>query len=668
MNQIPPSDRLWLVDRFHDDQPAGQVIGSTGLDSVVRRGVDCEGRIGIDNQALRIRPLDKPGWGRQGVCYGPFERAPGLTFAVHVLNGHNCSQTFYLPEAAREKLRRWLCDARKLKLGRRARHHENLAVGWFPYESPSDPVTQGNGFIMHASLANNGELWAGVKGGPMTVVHGVDNLPIIYMVVLRELGAAYYASSVPGANGMAAHPRMRPLAIDCFRREQQVYGGVHQRILGEVGYSVDTRVYGVFAGHLPQLSRWYGTAHLADSLSGEELLDGSLSEVGGLWQGGRGELRRSVDGAFNAAAETGHALLFGAEPAGLLHAIIRNGRRVGAAGLIWRAGIGTGWKVLIDGTGCTLFVNEGTGWQELGLDRKHRASPGSLFALQILDDGDGFGLFLDGVALFEGWFNDSRMAGSTGCGIALEGGTSNCAVSRFEVHPRQVEIPSEIDLGVPWSLGGGNEVFTERFDSVASDLHGVSTPSGGRTWERTFGRGTIELTKLGGARVKAEPSSPNPDRTFYTVPWDTPGFVDLTLEMTPPGTERHQGHRGRGGMVFWQDPENYLVVNVWLDDSLNGTSISTFYHLAGKENMYDAVWTLTGSRVSWGLRCALKVVFDGTRFIASLNNTPSLVRALKDVYPDTPDLAVNRVGLIANEEWGNDTGTMFHSLTGRGPA
>jgi hypothetical protein len=39
-----------------------------------------------------------------------------------------------------------------------------------------------------------------------------------------------------------------------------------------------------------------------------------------------------------------------------------------------------------------------------------------------------------------------------------------------------------------------------------------------------------------------------------------------------------------------------------------------------------------------------------------------LYRAIRDVYPDAPPLRVNKVAIIANEEWGDDTGTVFHRV------
>src|SRR5262245_42797014 len=95
-----------MVDSFADDRSAGTVIGSRGPSGVVRCGVDVEGRISIDHNAVRLAPLLHPGWGRQGLSYGPFSREPGLAFAVCMLNGHNASQAGHIGETLRNRLRR----------------------------------------------------------------------------------------------------------------------------------------------------------------------------------------------------------------------------------------------------------------------------------------------------------------------------------------------------------------------------------------------------------------------------------------------------------------------------------------------------------------------------------------------------------------------------------
>jgi hypothetical protein len=42
-----------------------------------------------------------------------------------------------------------------------------------------------------------------------------------------------------------------------------------------------------------------------------------------------------------------------------------------------------------------------------------------------------------------------------------------------------------------------------------------------------------------------------------------------------------------------------------------------------------------------------------------------LYRALTDVYPDCQPLAIHRVGLVANWEWGNDSGSLFERFIAR---
>jgi len=80
--------------------------------------------------------------------------------------------------------------------------------------------------------------------------------------------------------------------------------------------------------------------------------------------------------------------------------------------------------------------------------------------------------------------------------------------------------------------------------------------------------------------------------------------------------------------------------------------------------MNDAVWTLVPG-IAWGGRNELRVVFDGLQFMAHLDGRPSLFRKLTDVYPDATPLQIQRVGIIANEEWGQDTGTVFSGFAAR---
>jgi hypothetical protein len=85
----------------------------------------------------------------------------------------------------------------------------------------------------------------------------------------------------------------------------------------------------------------------------------------------------------------------------------------------------------------------------------------------------------------------------------------------------------------------------------------------------------------------------------------------------------------------------------------------------GYEEIYDAVWTNVGRRVHWGVPYQFRVVFDGRRFTAFINDEPVLHRALTDIYPDWHQLQINRIGIVSNWEWGNDTGSVFTDFTAR---
>jgi hypothetical protein len=45
-----------------------------------------------------------------------------------------------------------------------------------------------------------------------------------------------------------------------------------------------------------------------------------------------------------------------------------------------------------------------------------------------------------------------------------------------------------------------------------------------------------------------------------------------------------------------------------------------------------------------------------------LNGEPILYRALNDIYPEWKELKINRVGILVNWEWGNDTGSIFQNF------
>ncbi|MDP8931291.1 MAG: nucleotide-binding protein, partial [Actinomycetota bacterium] len=471
--------------------------------------------------------------------------------------------------------------------------------------------------------------------------------PIYYVVVLREQGAAYYAASVPDAPGLGTWPAARPLGIDRRFAPSSLYGAVHQTVLGEIGFRVDSRIYGVRVARDPTLAPWCQQAHVAER--GAALSPGTPLERGGRWS------------AAAAPAGASACVADPRQPSGLIHVLV-GGRGRGVAGLTWRSSQAGAWYVTIDRRFCALVRRRGREFTTVARASRPRLRGREFVGLQVLDDGQEFGVYLDGQLQFGGRFPVDG-ANGTGVGIAGDG---NRALADLEAHPLAVDLRHILSLGQPWIARGGSVVIDERFAAARDDLDGSPGPSGA-AWRRELGAGRIGVALPGEARVDASVDRPNPGRTLYTIAWGGGRLADLELTVTAPGTARGQGHSGRGGVVFWQDPDNYLIVSTWLDDSPghDGSSVSSFLRLRGDEVPRDAVWSNVGRAITWGVPYRLRVSCDGAQFCAWVDDRPVLYRALADVYPDVPPLRITRVGIAVNWEYGNDTGSTFHRFTAR---
>lgn len=681
-----------LTDTYCDDRKAGAVIGTRTPEGIRRGGVDKEKSIAIDNGALRIQPLIQPGWGRAGIAYPAFRRQNGLTLAVFMLNGHNTSQVGGIGEPLRSRLERWLDGSeawgrssrivqwlRSRRIGRAIRQFrwwirldrdaktlpkldENLAVGWFSSEAPENPLSAQNAFVMHAMGPENGELWAIVGETPLSAIQSVQNLQIYYVIVLREKGAAYYAASVRDANGLPSYPEMRPLAIDPFNETPEMFPGVHQSVLGQIGFRLDTRVYGTRVEQCPEMGEWYGSAHLADCLEGRGVLRESRSEVGGLWKAPFGEFERMAGGAL-ALHEENLAVLDASASSGLVHLLYQSRSKESAIGIVWRFRDEQNyWRLLIDDRNARLSVREDGVWSETAVSDLPPVQPGAVHSLQVLDDGETMSFHLQGQLLFGTRFRDRRLQTATGAGSYA---TKDVELHSFEAHPRLVSLPAALRMGEPWLRKGTNVVLEDHFEGQAGALEGRMTPTGGKIWRRQIGTGVMALSGEGAVKIQATAKQPNPGRTAYMVEWDSPGFADLSVEITPPGTGPEQREHGLCGFIFWQDPDNYVTVNIWVNHSYGGASISCFFHVDGFEDLYDAIWSNVGKRVYYGVPLTLRMVFDGEQYMLFVNEEPVLYRALKDVYSHYKRFAIKQVGLMANWEWGNDTGSTFRHFVGK---
>ena len=675
-----------FTDTFADNHPSGKTIGTKTNGGILRRGIDREKAIAIDNNALRFKPLIKPGWNRQAIAYGEYQRQNGLALAVLLLNGHNTSQAETMEwlykripqwlrgsetESILKRIFAWLGSKHKSSTPRRLlgwfriaaevtkffplpELDDNLAVGWFP-EITENPTATGNSFVVRATGAENGELLARVEDNLQSVFKGLQNVPVYYVVILREQGAVYYAASIPQVYGLPAYPQLRPVAIDALNSEAMVYAGIHQSVLGQIGFRADTRVFGVKVETITSLATWYGTAHLADAFVGQGNITATTARVGGSWRVLSGSFERTQQGLI-AKENNSLAIIDPRSPSGLIHLAIAFEDKIDI-GIIWRFQDP-------DNYWCCRLSNERLCLQLIEPDRTtdifvsdRNIDSNSTIYLQILDDGREFSIYLDGKIAER--FADPLLATATGVGIAVFEADSNSYLHHFEAHPRIVTL-SELDLGIPWWREGTEVVLRDDFKAGQGDLAGKTTSLGDRVWQKTIGTGVFK-TQSGMAKVDASISHPNRDRTAYTVAWSHP-MADVSVTILPPGKERGQGDKGRGGLIFWQDKDNYIIINTWLDDFYEGESISCFFRIDGFEEIYDAVWSNIGKAIAFGQPYTLRVVFDGNNYTVRVNNQTVLYRALTDIYPWASNLKIDRVGIVANWEWGNDTGSGFSNF------
>jgi hypothetical protein len=314
---------------------------------------------------------------------------------------------------------------------------------------------------------------------------------------------------------------------------------------------------------------------------------------------------------------------------------------------------GDGWLAEREGDKVTLSY-----WRDHRVTRQW-SGPAAAGALQVLDDGTELRV-LAGDHLAVGPVRHSGLGGATG---AVAG----------TAWPRTLPCPANLAVPrvAPNPAASASLVVDQRFSLPAGALAGADlegTAAGSARWARTAGSQVFTLDEAGLHIPPTAPpvrrskvaalTAPSGVRTAYTLPWSAP-TADLRLELVPPGTGRHQGHGSRAGLIFVQDDRHALVVNVWLDDDYDGTSVSSFFRLGGHEEVFDAIWVNVGRRITWGRPAQLGVRFDGDAYQVAVDGRPVLQRALTTVYPDAPPLQISRVGVVANWEFGQDTGTVL---------
>jgi len=650
-----------LLDRFQDDVAAGEVLGTACEVGGPRQGVDHDRILSVDDGALRIAWFPHAGWQRETVAYGPFHVEPGFTFVATLVNGLTHSQTSPHPAGRVAAVRRWLRTFPRV-IWHEPAMADNLAVGIFRHAVPNDPTRDGWCFVNRANELDRGELVGATDHDRLCLLPVLANVQYVYVAVVRDDAVVLYAGGAPGTRGVAVHPEVRPLGVMRAKGlpTGERYVGIHQAVLGEAGYPLDTRVSEVRAAADPALSNWWTTAHAADSLEGSGEVGGSEPDVGPVWTADG--LVRNPGGA----AGDGRTLAVPSEPSGLVRVTLTIALVDARVALVFRGATdGTSWRFEVGPNGATLTEPSG---RTLRSDARVRLSIGERHSLQVVDGGDSLGLSVDESLLFDGFVAASDDA-HEGCGVGFElSGDPGARVSRFEAHPRAVRIDAVVEARAPWSARGTTLVDVGDFGGPAGEL---DTPVPGRpAWERLEGVGVVERTGDGRARVRASRQDPNPGRTLYGVRWPHPEFADVSVTLTPPGRRRGEGHWGLSGIAVWQDRDNYLLVHECLGDTNVGISINAFLHMEGAVSGHPndddpAVWNNVAGHVMHGEPMLLRVACDGVRFDVWADDELVLARALADIHPGAAKLTINRVGLAANWDWGDDTGSEFCDFSAR---
>ncbi|MDG4553142.1 MAG: nucleotide-binding protein [Candidatus Competibacter sp.] len=518
---------------------------------------------------------------------------------------------------------------------------------------------------MHALGPENGELRAGSVTERSRSLRGVQNVPIYYVAVARTEGTVYYVSSIEGAAGLLPYPWLRPVAVDHEKLPNELYVGVQQSVLGQIGFRLDSRIYGVRVARLPGFDSWWGGAHAADGLITKEIQEGVFAEKGGQWQIC---LEQSGnDNSDNSYLEPEMlAVLDPGAPSGLIYAVVAVAN-LSKAGLLWRfLDANNHWRLELSAGVCEIVLVSGGSRQTLAF-HEYQSDDVSLKRLQILDDGMHWMAYIDGNPLLDTWITDTRLHEATKVGIwrLNDPKQDHATIHTFEAHPRQLRLPNALDMGAPWLREGTQIVVEDNFAGEAGDLEGRTTLIGEKCWRRIIGKGIINVTGINTARIQSSIQEPCPGRTAYCVDWPYPDFVDIEAVITPPGNQRGQNQRTTAGFIIYQDSKNYVVLNLWRSDFYAGGSVSTFFRFGGFEDIYDAIWTNVADRVYYGKPLKLRLCCDGEHYLAFINDEAVLYRAFRDVYADVERLRIREIGLIANWEFGMDTGSEFKNFKAR---
>ncbi|MER3443303.1 MAG: hypothetical protein C4333_03930 [Meiothermus sp.] len=618
-------------DSFGTPLKPGEVGGSSSPEGTPRLVLDKgRARMAVDHCALRMPEARSPRFGQVGLAYPKMKRQNGRVVHFRLLPGD-------------------------------IQQPNGVVVGAFPEAHPADPLKGANAVALDNFDSLAGTFNLGFREGTRPTLLPQFQTPLDVYVLLREQGAVYLVDGLKGGY-YAAPPSASVLGLDQTLSFGEFYPGAHSSSTLHAHRLEHFQVRDVAAW-----SRWYGTAHAADRLTGGGAL--GTAEKGGAWTV-TGNLSSTADGA---TADAGGALavLDPGAPSQVLGLTVKTGADPQGVGLIFRAkknggGVYTDYyELFISTTGYELVRVSGATRTRInfGNTAGQLLPKNATVHLQVIDSGPKdtrfsaggrIRFFLDDKELLSidapanNFSNDDNnaSAGFTGVGFRIAPGSAGgTAVSYFEAHPRTITLPAELLLReeeAPLEDTGNVVVAFDDFSGEFRELAGRKTPVGGLVWEKKASRNPEEYLAVdGNGYVTAFPTSLNGSRgnfLLYGLPWPSQykNFASLEATIVPPGSGvlRREGevlgvgqqtcsgfdadnpsrkHRLRAGLLLWQDKNNYVLLRGFIDESQSDAS-EVEWQVPSRPD-YAPVVRRTNLNVRWchGQPTTLRLSTDGDR-------------------------------------------------------
>lgn len=620
MRQAAAGIAYLLRDLFATDRAAGAVNGTAAEPGAgIRTVIDVESKVTIQNDVLRFSSLTTSDWQRAGIIYGTLARVAGTVALFHLTEGD-------------------------VQAGPAGVH---FAAGLFASSNPANPLT-GHTIGTATAGTSGGQLYVNLGTTMSTLFPSIKQPELLLFIAMRPTGVIYFVTAPTGARhvGVSGYPNMRPIGIN-----PSGSGALYPSMFTRQDNS-QILVSAIAAEVIGDWAQWYTSAHAADTLIGGDVsISGRAALVGGNWTLQAGAINVTATGA-KCITSPSRAFLSPATKSGLIAATFVTGATPSSAigYIMFRyTDVNNRWIAGFDTTQFRIFRTVAGVSTEINTSGSYKFTANSTHYVQVVDDGDRYTVFLDGVLVWTG--TDTTHGNATGCGILLSN-TGDLWVQNFEAHPLAVAIPNILQILTPFDQDGTTTLATENFTGASADLDGKTTTTGALTWRADTGR--IDLDGGGSAaRVSGAP--------IYTIPWSDTDFADLQVQITPPGTDYGQSEAGLCGLIFWQDAANYLLARFYItDDQVDATEIEIIYTRAGDGVVERRV--SFGTEITHGQAGVLRAVCTGTKFLIHLDGEPVISSRLIDIKPSYPTLTINRVGIYAASQ---DTGSLFDDFVAK---